>query len=79
MVSYVRHLKNLMDKAGAEYSYENRILMDKVVREVLDMEKADSEDVWKKVKSLILSGDRPERKEFEEEVVKRLVKRLITG
>ena len=79
MVSYVRHLKNLMDKAGAEYTYENKVLMDKIVREVLDMERADAEDVWEKVKSLILSGESPERKRFEEEVVKRLVKRLITG
>jgi len=68
-----------MEKAGAEYNWENKQLMDKVVREVLGMEKADADDVWKKVKALILSGDSPERKRFEEEVVRRLVKRLITG
>ncbi|MFQ5647823.1 MAG: hypothetical protein ACE5FW_01175 [Candidatus Aenigmatarchaeota archaeon] len=79
MVTYVRHLRRLMDKAGAEYNWENKQLLDKVVREVLGMEKADAEDVWKKVKGLILSGESPERKQFEEEVVKRMVKRLITG
>jgi hypothetical protein len=79
MVSYTRHLFEIMKKAGADpRNFESRKLLDRAVREVLDMERADSEDVWKVVKPILL-GDPKERRQFEDRVAKLLVKFLITG
>lgn len=76
---YVRHLHEIMKKAGADpRSLTDKQLTDKAVREVLDMEKADAEDVWKVVKPILL-GDPEKRKEFEAAVAKLLVKFLVTG
>ena len=80
MVSYTRHLVHLFRRAGAEYSYENRVLLDKVIRETLDMEKADADDVWERIKPLLTSPEKAgKRKEFEDQVVREFAKRLITG
>ena len=52
------------------------MLLDKCVREVLEMEKADQDDVWEEVKKII-SGDIEKRKEFIDKVVSIMVKKLI--
>ena len=77
---YVKHLAQLMRRAGADPSPENKELMDRAVREVLDMQRADADVVWKKVKEIMFeNGNTEEKKEFEEAVVKLMVKYLITG
>jgi len=77
---YVKHLAQLMRRAGADPSPENKELMDKAVREVLDMEKADAGAVWETVKDIMFGNGTPaEKKEFEDAVVKLMVKYLITG
>lgn len=77
---YVKHLRGLMQRAGAQYSSENKILLDKAVREILEMERADAQDVWEVVKSIMFDNpDKQEKKDFEDEVVKLLVKKLING
>lgn len=77
MNGYTRHLGEIFKKAGAEPSPENRRFLDRAVREVLGMERADSREVWEKVKPIIL-GDPAKRKEFENSVAKLLIKYLIT-
>ena len=77
---YVKHLVGLMRRAGADPSPQNKDLMDRAVREVLDMERADAEEVWEKVKEIMFeNGNTAEKKEFEDDVVKLMVKFLITG
>jgi len=77
---YVKHLAELMRRAGADPSPENKELMDRAVREVLGMERADADVVWEKVKSIMFeNGDQAEKKEFEDAVVKLMIKYLITG
>jgi len=77
---YVKHLAELMRRAGADPSPENKELMDRAVREVLGMERADAKSVWEKVKKIVFEdGDQAKKKEFEDAVVKLMVKFLITG
>ena len=77
---YVKHLAELMRRAGADPSPENKGLMDRAVREVLGMQRADADVVWEKVKKIMFeNGDQKEKKEFEDAVVKLMVKYLITG
>ena len=77
---YVKHLAELMRRAGAAPSPEDKDLMDRAVREVLDMERADAEVVWEEVKSIMFGdGGQKEKKEFEDAVVKLMIKYLITG
>jgi hypothetical protein len=77
---YVKHLAELMRRAGASPSPENKELMDRAVREVLDMERADAEVVWEEVKSIMFeNNDQKEKKKFEDAVVKLMIKYLITG
>lgn len=78
MSCYSRHLIPLMRKAGADPTPENRRLMDQAVRKVLAMERADCPEVWKRVKELLEdnSGKRPQ---FENDVIKELVKLLVIG
>jgi hypothetical protein len=68
-----------MERSGAENTYENKQLLDKIVREILGMERERCPDVWRRVKDVMFSGDDAERKDFEDAVVKAMVKRLITG
>lgn len=79
MVNYIKHLGDIMKRAGAEYNEYNRDLLDKIIREVIDMPRNDSEEVWQKVKSIMFTGDPEKKKNFEDAVVKIFVKRLITG
>jgi hypothetical protein len=79
MTCYVKHLSGIMRRAGAENTYENKQLVDSIVRQVLKMEKADCPEVWKRVKKIMFSGNEELKKKFEDIVVKILVKRLITG
>lgn len=77
---YVKHLAELMRRAGADPSPENKELMDRAVREVLDMKRADADVVWERVKKIMFQdGNAAEKKEFEEAVVKLMIKYLITG
>lgn len=77
---YVKHLAQLMRRAGADPSPENKELMDRAVREVLGMQRADADVVWEKVKEIMFgNGDQKEKKEFEDAVVKLMIKYLITG
>jgi hypothetical protein len=78
MTFYVRHLRHIMDRAGAEPSYRNKLLCDEAAREALGMEKAHADEVWEKVRKL-LQGPEKERKEFEDKTVKILSRKLITG
>jgi hypothetical protein len=79
MTCYVKHLGGIMGRAGAENTYENKQLLDSVVREVLEMERNDCPDVWKRVKSIMFGGNPEEKKVFEDRVVSVMVKRMITG
>lgn len=80
MTFYIKHLKGLMQRAGAEYTPQNKELMDKAVREVMGMQRADAPEVWDKVKGIMFSSkDEKARKEFEDAVVKLMVRYLITG
>ena len=77
---YVKHLAELMRRAGADPSPENKDLMDRAVREVLGMERADADVVWEKVKKIMFEdSDKAKKREFEDSVVKLMVKFLITG
>ena len=78
MNGYTRHLGEILKKAGAEPSPENREILDRAVREILGMERADATEVWAKVKPILL-GDSEKRKEFEDKVARLLIKYLITG
>ncbi len=76
---YVKHLQEIFRMSGADpRSFEDKKIIDRAVREVLDMEKADAEDVWKVVKPIIL-GDPEKKREFEKRVVEKVVKYLVTG
>ena len=80
MVFYTKHLAELLRRAGADPTPENKELLDRAVREVLDMERADTPDVWEKVKEIMFSGkDNEKKKEFEDAVVKLMIKFHITG
>ena len=79
MTSYIKHLNEIMRRAGAEPTLENKQLLDNIIREITGLEKADSADVWKQVKNIMFSGDDAKKKRFEELVVKRMVKRMVTG
>lgn len=79
MTCYVKHLSEIMRRAGAENTYENKQLLDKIVREVLDMEHADCADVWKSVKAIMFSGNEKHKMLFEDRVVEIFIKRLVSG
>jgi len=79
MTCYVKHLSEIMRRAGAENTYENKQLLDGIVREVLSMERNDCPEVWAKVKSIMFSGNAEEKKQFADKVVSLFIKRLITG
>jgi hypothetical protein len=79
MTCYVKHLGEIMRRAGAENTYENKQMLDSIVRQVLVMERNDCPDVWKRVKSIMFSGNDGEKKEFEDKVVSIFIKRLVTG
>ena len=80
MTFYVKHLRALMQRAGAEYTPQNKDLLDRAVREVLNMERADAPEVWEKVREIMFSGkDEGKKKGFEDAVVKLMVKYLIMG
>ena len=57
MTFYTKHLVELMRRAGADPSPENKELLDRAVREVLGMERADAPEVWEKVKDIMFSGN----------------------
>lgn len=75
---YTRHLEEILRRAGAENKPENRRLLDRAVREVLEQQRADCDDIWKIVKP-IMSGNGSKKKEFEEKVTRLLVKYLVIG
>ncbi len=79
MTCYVKHLSEIMRRAGAENTYENKQLLDKIVREVLSMERNDCPDVWKSVKAIMFSGNEKHKMLFEDRVVEIFIKRLVTG
>jgi len=80
MTFYTKHLRGLLQRAGAEPTPENKDLLDRAVREVLDMQHADAPDVWEKVKKIMFeNSNAKEKKEFEDSVVRLMVKYLITG
>ena len=80
MTFYVKHVSELLRRAGADPTPRNKELLDRAIREVLDMDRADAPVVWEKVKEIMFSGNDPDRKrDFEEEVVRRMIKYLITG
>ena len=76
-MSYIMHIVNLLDKAGAERSAQNKALLDQSVREVLGMQRADWQEVWAKVKAMMLGADREKWKAFESQVVKLLVRKTL--
>ncbi|GEM_PF-3200336 len=79
---YIKHLRYLLEKAGADpRDFKSKQMLDDCIREVLEMEKADAPVVWEKVKSILFDekADPEKRKEFEEKVVKMMVKKLIVG
>ena len=77
MVAYTKHLMHIFRKAGAEYCYENRVLLDEIVRKEVGMEKADAPDVWKKASGVLIGGNVD--RDLEGRIVKEFVKRLVTG
>ena len=80
MTFYVRHVAELLRRAGAEPTPQNRELLDRAIREALGMERADANTVWDKVKEIMFSGkDNEKKRNFEEEVVRKMIKYLITG
>lgn len=80
MVSYTRHLMHIFRKAGAEYTYENRVLLDKIIRKELDMEKADADEVWKEVKPMFLAREKTDKaKKLEEKIVNEFIRKILTG
>jgi len=79
MTCYVKHISEIMRRAGAENTYENKKILDSVVREVLGMQRADCPEVWKAVKATMFGGSPEKKKAFEEKVVRIMVTRLISG
>jgi hypothetical protein len=79
MTCYVKHINGIMQRAGAENTYENKQMLDRIVREVLGMERNDCPEVWRAVKGIMFGGDAEKKKRFEDEVVRIFIKRLITG
>ena len=79
MTCYVKHLGHLMERAGAGGSYEEKRMLDGVIREMLSMPRNDCPDVWKRVKAIVFGGDPSAKKRFEDGVVSAMVKRLVTG
>lgn len=79
MTCYVKHLSEIMRRAGAENSFENKQLLDNIVRQVLKMDKADCPEVWKRVKAIMFGGNEGLKKKFEDVVVKIMIKRLVAG
>ena len=78
-MSYVTHIITMLDKAGAERSFQNKKYLDDAVREVLGMQHANWEEVWSKVKALMQGPDREKWKSFESQVVRLVVKKNISG
>ena len=76
-MSYIIHIIGLLDKAGADRSPQNKMLLDQSVREVLGMQRADWQEVWAKVKALMQSPDKERWKLFESQVTKLLVKKML--
>ena len=79
MTCYIKHLSEIMRRAGAENTFENKKLLDDIIRKVLGMEKADCPDVWKKVKPIMYGDDQRKKKLFEDKVVEIFIKRLVIG
>ncbi|RLI97227.1 MAG: hypothetical protein DRO99_03305 [Candidatus Aenigmatarchaeota archaeon] len=80
MSFYTKHISELLKRAGADTTPENKELLDRAVRKTLDMERADAPEVWEKVKEIMFSGrDEKRKRKFEDSVVKLMVKYLITG
>jgi hypothetical protein len=79
MTCYIKHLGGIMRRAGAENSFENKQMLDRIIRQALGMEKADCPEVWKKVKAIMFGGDAERKKRFEDGVVSVFVKRLVVG
>ncbi len=79
MVAYIKHIAQLMRRAGAENTPENKEMLDSIIRDVLSMHSSDSSEVWEKVKSLMYGGDAAAKKDFEDKVVKIFIKKLIAG
>ena len=79
MVSYIKHIPQLMRRAGAENTQENKDMLDSIIRDVLSMHSCDSSEVWEKVKSIMYGGNLAAKKEFEDKVVKIFIKKLIAG
>jgi hypothetical protein len=75
---YTRHLEEVLRRAGAANTPENRRLLDRAVRETLEMHRADCPDIWKTLKP-IMEGKDKRKQEFEEKVTRLLVKYLVTG
>ncbi len=79
MVTYIKHISQIMRRAGAENTPENKEMLDAIIRDVLTMHSCDSSEVWEKVKSIMYGGNEAAKKEFEDKVVKIFIKKLITG
>jgi hypothetical protein len=79
MVGYTKHLSGIMRRAGAESNYENKQLLDSIIRGVLSMEHHEEAQVWEKVKSIMFAGDMEKKKRFEDMVVRIFIKKLIAG
>ena len=79
-MGYVQHIIGILDKAGADRrNSEHKRMLDDAVREVLEMQRADWQDVWAVVKPLMQSEDKEKWLEFETRVKKLLIKKLIMG
>jgi hypothetical protein len=79
MTCYIKHVSELMRRAGAENTYENKKMLDAIIRELLGMPRNKCNEVWQQVKSIMFGGDAEKKKDFEDEVVRIFIKRLITG
>jgi hypothetical protein len=78
-MSYVIHIINILDKAGADRSPNNKKILDDSVREVLGMQHANWQDVWVKVKALMQGADKEKWKSFESQVTRLVVKKTLMG
>ena len=66
-MSYLRHLKDILDESGIEVTLENKQRIDRAIHRLADIEYKNCQVTWQRLKQDILK-DEQKRQQFIQEL-----------
>ena len=64
MSCYIRHMQEVLEKAGIEVTKENRKNIDIAIHKIVDLKYKNCPDAWKKIKEIFKGIDEAKKNDF---------------